>query len=104
MRKWWQKCPDAVFHWQRAVTANNQNGVNLGETVVVGWIDGGGWVLVEDVGNEAGGFACWLNGTRRLAVGASAHQMIHTRQDCEAAQGSSVVLSRQCHSDCSHRQ
>ena len=61
-------------------------------------------MLFEDVGNETGGFACWLNGTRRLAVGASAHQMIHTGQDCEAAQGSSVVLSRQCHSDYSHRQ
>ena len=38
--------------------------MNLGEIVVVGWIDGGGRVLDGDLDNEAGEVACWLNGTR----------------------------------------
>jgi hypothetical protein len=53
--------------------------VSLGEIVVVGRKDGGGHALVEDLDNEAdGGVACWLNGTRRLAVEDWAHGMIHT--------------------------
>ena len=38
--------------------------VNLGETVAVEWIDSGGRVLVVNLGNEAGGVPCRLNGTR----------------------------------------
>ena len=38
--------------------------MNLGEAAVVGWTNGSGHVLVEDLGNEAGGVACcWLNET-----------------------------------------
>lgn len=56
--------------------------MNLGETVVVVWTNGGGQVLVEEVDNKSGEVACWLNGTTRLAVDAKcdwAHGMIHTR-------------------------
>lgn len=57
----------------------NRRNEYLGKTVVIGWIDGGGRVLVEDFGNEAGEVACWLNGTPgRLAVEHFAHGMIQT--------------------------